>query len=152
MTDVMDHGCFTTKFFKSIQDPGNVMVIINVVNVNRFDENGFIEAHPCFFKCMAIISQNGKATLSQIDTEEIICHKWSVLGLEPKCYKRQVMPQEAIGIRWMIGPSQIGIRLRYFVHVCIKAMVRRRLFKQHVSTVRTVHKTVLIQWIHGEFT
>ena len=50
MMDVMDHGCFTTKFFKSIQDPGNLMVIINIVNINRFDENGFIEVHLCLFK------------------------------------------------------------------------------------------------------
>ena len=75
MMDVMHHGCFTTKFIKSIKDPGNVTVIINVVDVDRFDENGFIEVHACFFKCMAIISQDGKATLPQIDTEEIICKK-----------------------------------------------------------------------------
>ena len=65
----------------------------------------------------------------------------------------QVMPQEAIGISWMIGPSQIGIRFLYFVQVvCIESVVIRRLFKQHVSTVSTVHNTVPIQWIHGDFT
>ena len=81
MTDVMDHGCFTTKFIKSMEDAGNVTVVINVVNVNTFNENGFIEVHACFFKSMAIISQDGKAALPQVHTKEIICNKGSVLRL-----------------------------------------------------------------------